>query len=156
MIELRINGSWVEFDGDPGATLVTVLRDRLGLKGTKLGCAIGYCGACTVLVDGMPGHACCLFIGDLVHREVTTIEALREEPLGRAVIDSMTACGAVQCGYCSPGFVVSGTALLRENETPSHDEIREYLVGNMCRCTGYTKIVKAISSVGQTRGECGT
>jgi len=147
VIELCVNGARVEVDGDPGETLASVLRNRLALTGTRVGCAIGYCGACTVLVDGLPGHACCLFVGDMVDRDVTTIEALRNDPVGEAVIDAMVACGAIQCGYCSPGFVVSATALVREVGMPSEEEVREHLVGNMCRCTGYTKIVQAISRV---------
>jgi aerobic carbon-monoxide dehydrogenase small subunit len=143
-VTLKVNGEARSVDCSPTLTLAEVLRDHLGLTGTKLGCAVGYCGACTVLLDGRPVHACCMVAGDCEDAEITAIEGLRDDPVGAAVIDAMAEHGAVQCGFCSPGFVVSAVGLLRERARPSAEEVRAHLVGNICRCTGYHPIIKAV------------
>jgi carbon-monoxide dehydrogenase small subunit len=126
-------------------TLMTVLRDDLGLTGTKNGCDQGVCGSCTVLIDGAPARACLALAGALAGAEIVTIEGLAEgdalSPVQRAFLDA----GAIQCGFCMPGMIVQATALLRENPQPSEDEIRHAISGNLCRCSGYAKVIEAIS-----------
>jgi carbon-monoxide dehydrogenase small subunit len=148
-ITLTVNGEQRRLDCAPSAPLLEALREHLGLTGTKAGCEIGYCGACTVLLDGRAAHSCCIVAGDCEDAEITTIEGVAEDAVGEAVRDCMTSRGAVQCGYCTPGFVVSAVALLRERPRPDRDEVRAFLSGNMCRCTGYTKIVDAIVEAGE-------
>lgn len=168
-VAVSVNGRRRVIDCRPGDTLLEALRGPLGLTGTKSGCEIGYCGACTVLVDGAAAHSCCLLAATMDGREVTTIEgigALSEtaaEGRGSAVggrgdaeragdegLDPVQAAflgaGAVQCGYCTPGFVVSVKALLAENPSPSEDEIRRHLTGNICRCSGFAAIVRAVAA----------
>jgi carbon-monoxide dehydrogenase small subunit len=143
-IELTINGSEVRLTVDPRRTLLQVLRDDLELTGTKEGCGTGECGACTVLLDNEPVRSCLLLAVDADGREVTTIEGLSREgephPIQLAFVDA----GAVQCGFCTPGMVLASKALLDENPAPSEEEIRRALSGNLCRCTGYKKIVDAV------------
>ena len=168
-VAVSVNGRRRVIDCRPVDTLLEALRGLLGLTGTKSGCEIGYCGACTVLVDGAAAHSCCLLAATMDGREVTTIEgigALSEtaaESRGSAVggredaeragddgLDPVQAAfletGAVQCGYCTPGFVVSVKALLAENPSPSEAEIRRYLTGNICRCSGFAAIVRAVAA----------
>ena len=139
MPELRLNGGRYEVNGPVGTTLAEALRDELGFTGTKVACAEGHCGACTVLVDGTSVLSCIT----LVHRvsgEVTTIEGLRDHPLVAAFVRA----DAVQCGFCTPGQVVSAAALVGENPEPTTDEIRHAMAGNICRCGTYPKIEEAI------------
>ena len=125
-------------------TLLDVLRDDLGLMGTKEGCGVGMCGACTVLVDGKPLSSCLLLAEQVAGKEILTIEGLGSaeslHPVQRAFLDE----GAFQCAYCTPGFVLTTVALLAENPTPSDEEIREYLSGNLCRCGSYQNILQAV------------
>jgi aerobic-type carbon monoxide dehydrogenase small subunit (CoxS/CutS family) len=141
LTELRINGGTYEVDGEVGRSLAETLREDLGLTGTKVACNEGHCGACTVLVDGVPTLSCIT----LVHRvegEVTTIEGLREHPL----VDSFVRADALQCGFCTPGQIVSAAALVEASPEPSRDEIRHAMAGNLCRCGAYPKIEEAIVS----------
>ena len=144
-VTVSVNGQRQAIDCRPGDTLLEALRGHLGLTGTKSGCEIGYCGACTVLVDGTVAHACCLLAATMDGREVTTIEGIGDEELDPVQV-AFLETGAVQCGYCTPGFVVSVKALLAENPTPSEDEIRRYLTGNICRCSGSAAIVRAVAA----------
>ena len=144
-ITTTVNGT--EHDVDdvwPGESLLYVLRERMGLPGAKNACEQGECGSCTVYLDGEPVCACLVAAGQAIGREVTTVEGLadgdRLHPVQEAFIDA----GAVQCGFCTPGFVVAAAQLLEENPQPSYDEIREALAGNLCRCTGYEKILDAV------------
>jgi len=143
---MNVNGKDVTLEIEPDELLVEVLRDRLGLTGTKVGCEEGECGACTVLLDGKAVVSCLLPAMKAQGRKVETVEGLAAEgklhPLQQAFID----CGAVQCGYCTPGMLMSAKALLDENPSPSEEEIREAISGNLCRCTGYRKIVEAIKA----------
>jgi aerobic-type carbon monoxide dehydrogenase small subunit (CoxS/CutS family) len=140
---LNVNGSKYEVETD-ARTLLDVLRDDLGLMGTKEGCGVGMCGACTVLVGGKPLSSCLVLAEQVVGKEILTIEGLgRAEnlhPVQQAFLDE----GAFQCAYCTPGFVLSTVALLAENPSPSDEEIREYLSGNLCRCGSYQNIIHAV------------
>jgi aerobic-type carbon monoxide dehydrogenase small subunit (CoxS/CutS family) len=138
---LRVNGQDYEVDVTVGTSLATVLRDELGLTGTKIGCNEGQCGACTVQVDGVPVLSC-LTLVHAVHGEVTTIEGLREHPLVAAFVRE----DAVQCGFCTPGQIVSAAALVAANPEPGTEEIRHAMSGNLCRCGTYPKIERAIAS----------
>jgi len=144
-IELIVNGIKREIVVSPNELLLNVLRDRLGLIGTKYGCGIGECGACTVLVDGESVLACLTLAIGLDGSEIVTIEGI-SQPDGRLhpVQESFLENGAVQCGFCTPGMIVMAKALLDENPNPSEREVRDHIRGNICRCTGYTQIVKAI------------
>jgi aerobic-type carbon monoxide dehydrogenase small subunit (CoxS/CutS family) len=142
--ELRINGKTVRVDADRDRPLLGVLRDDLGLTGSKYGCGEGRCGACTVLIDGQPARSCITKLGAVAAREVTTIEGLevggKLHPLQQAFLDA----GAMQCAYCTSGMIVAGAALLRQNPDPSRQEIVEYMDGNICRCGTYPRIIAAI------------
>lgn len=146
VISLIINGDEVDAIVKDNLTLLDFLRDQLGLTGTKKGCEQGECGACTVLLDGLPVNSCCTLAVECNGREVTTIEGLARggqlTPLQRQFIDKW----ALQCGYCTPGMIMSATALLNHNPHPTELEIREAIEGNLCRCTGYAKIVEAIQA----------
>jgi aerobic-type carbon monoxide dehydrogenase small subunit (CoxS/CutS family) len=141
LTELRVNGGTYQVDGEVGRSLAETLREDLGLTGTKIACNEGHCGACTVLVDGVPTLSCIT----LVHRvegDVTTIEGLREHPL----VDSFVRADALQCGFCTPGQIVSAAALVEESPAPTREEIRHAMAGNLCRCGAYPKIEEAIVS----------
>jgi aerobic-type carbon monoxide dehydrogenase small subunit (CoxS/CutS family) len=138
--ELRINGGSFEIDAPVTASLADVLRDEIGLTGTKIACNEGHCGACTVLVDGAPVLSCITLAARVEGREVTTIEGLREHPMVGAFVRS----DAVQCGYCTPGQIVSAVALVESSPEPSSEEIRHRMAGNLCRCGTYPKIEEAI------------
>jgi len=145
-VRFVVNNQSVEVMACPSARLLDVLREELDLTGTKEGCGQGECGACTVLLEGEAVNACLILVGQVEGKRVETIEGLATgnslHPLQQAFIDE----GAVQCGYCTPGMVLAAKALLAENPTPSEAEIRVAIAGNLCRCTGYTKIIKAIQS----------
>jgi aerobic-type carbon monoxide dehydrogenase small subunit (CoxS/CutS family) len=142
-IELTVNGDLYRREVTPDATLLDVLRDDLGLTGTKWGCKTGDCGACTVLVDGEPVTSCIQLARQVEGRELTTIEGLDAESGLSDVQEAFVRNGAAQCGFCTPGMVLSIEALLRVSPSPDEAEIREALAGNLCRCTGYNKIVDA-------------
>ena len=143
-IKLTVNGTVHDIEVEPRKTLLAVLRDQLALTGTKEGCSTGDCGACTVLLDGQPVTSCLVLAASADGREITTIEGLAEDgrlhPVQQAFID----VGGLQCGFCTPGMIMSAVALLRDNPSPTDTEIRSALAGNLCRCTGYTKILEAI------------
>ncbi|MBD0290010.1 MAG: (2Fe-2S)-binding protein [Thermoleophilia bacterium] len=143
MPELVVNGARHVLDVPDERTLAEALRDDLGLTGTKVACAEGHCGACTVLLDGDAVLSCLTLASAVGEREVTTIEGLRDH----ALVDAFVAADALQCGFCTPGQIVSAAALLREAPTPSRDEIRHRMAGNLCRCGTYPKIEEAIVSV---------
>ncbi len=143
-LTLHINGEVHEVLAEPHRTLLDVLRTDLGLTGTKENCLEAECGVCTVLLDGMAVNSCILLAGECSGREITTIEGLERDgelhPLQQAFIDH----GAVQCGYCIPGMILSAKAYLDESPTPTEAGVREALAGNLCRCTGYQKIAEAV------------
>ncbi|MCD6480390.1 (2Fe-2S)-binding protein [Candidatus Bathyarchaeota archaeon] len=143
-IRFKLNGREIEAEVEPNTLLLNLLREHLHLTGAKYGCGIGECGACTVLLDGEPILSCLTLAVEVDGREITTIEGLARDgelhPLQRAFLEE----GAVQCGFCTPGMILTAKALLDENPNPSEEEIREYLKGNLCRCTGYVNIVKAV------------
>jgi len=143
-IEMTINGRQYNLEVEPRKTLLAVLRDQLLLTGTKEGCSTGDCGACTVLLDGQPVTSCLMLAVEADGRGVTTIEGIASDGELHPVQQALVEVGGMQCGFCTPGFVLSAVALLRENPKPSGDEIRRALAGNLCRCTGYTKIVEGV------------
>ena len=150
LIALQVNGNEYEIAVHANRTLFEVLREDLRLTGTKEGCDDGVCGTCTVLLDGVPVGSCLCLAVEAQGKEVTTIEGLAEgdqlHPLQRAFVDH----GAIQCGYCSPGMILTAKALLDKNPAPTEPDIKLAISGNFCRCTGYNKIVKAIKIAGQT------
>jgi len=148
-VRLVVNGEERVIDVEPAATLVEALRERLGLTGTKIGCGHGECGACTVLLDGQPVNSCLVFAAQCEGREVVTIEGLASSGEFDRLRDAFVESGAVQCGYCTPGVVMSAYALLSSNPRPSRDEIREAISGNLCRCTGYVKIIEAVAKAAE-------
>lgn len=151
-IELDVNGDRLETAAPDHWTLLEVLRYKLGLTGSKQGCDKGDCGACTVLVDGEPVLACLTLAAQAVGKEITTIEGLRPMHLKAGGIgadpvqDAFDRCGALQCGFCQPGMMLSARALLAENPTPDRVAIQKALSGNLCRCTGYTQILEAVET----------
>lgn len=149
---LRVNGRPLEIPDVPGPErLLDTLRWRLGLRGTKEGCRSGACGACTVLLDGRPTLSCLLLAREAEGSEVVTIEGVSDDPLGRQVQKAFREAGALQCGYCTPGFVMALTGLLKEEGTAAPvDRLLAGLAGNLCRCTGYRAIVRAVESVRET------
>src|SRR5512135_1799169 len=151
-LEFVLNGHLASIDAPADASLLTVLRDYLGMTGTKEGCGIGECGACSVLLDGVLVNSCLTLAAQASGRQVVTIEGVRgpdggPNDLQQAFIDH----GAVQCGYCTPGMVLAGEALLAANPNPTRPEIREAIAGNLCRCTGYKQIVDAIEVAAKHR-----
>ncbi len=143
-ILLHVNGEEHRIDVEPGATLLEVLRDRLGLKGTKRGCDVGQCGACTVLVNGKAVLSCLMLAVSADGKEVTTIEGLEKEGTLHPIQEAFVSEGAVQCGFCTPGMILSAKGLLDQEPDPTEENIREALSGNLCRCTGYEKVVQAV------------
>ncbi len=153
-IRFELNGNEVTVEIEDHWTLLHLLREELGLTGTKEGCGVGECGACTVLVDGMAVNSCIFLAAEAQGRKVTTIEGLaspdgRLHPIQEAFIEH----GAIQCGFCSPGMILSAKALLDETPRPDEDDIREAIAGNICRCTGYVQIIEAIAAAGRGPAE---
>jgi carbon-monoxide dehydrogenase small subunit len=151
-IRFTLNGESIEVDAPAESTLLALLRDHFGLTGAKPGCEIGECGACAVILDGRVVNACLLLAPQVDGREVTTIEGIRgpeggPDDLQQAFLEH----GAVQCGYCTPGMVMAGEALLADNPAPTREEIRAAISGNLCRCTGYQQIVDAIEATAARR-----
>lgn len=144
IIELFINDESVEVAVEPRETLVEVLRDHMGLTGTKEGCGTGECGSCTVLIEGKPILSCLTPAVECHKQDIVTIEGIGDEnglsPVQQAFVD----CGAIQCGFCTPGMVLSSEVLLKENPNPQEKDIFKALEGNLCRCTGYNKIIEAV------------
>ena len=155
-IELIVNGDRYEVAVEPNRMLVDVLREDLGLTGTKIGCAQGDCGACTVLMDGVSISSCLTLAVEAHQRDITTIEGLATSPQElHPIQESFVQHGAVQCGYCTPGMVMSAKHLLDNNPKPNEEEIRQGLSGNLCRCTGYNKIVEAIGAAADKMASSG-
>ncbi|MCC6033802.1 MAG: (2Fe-2S)-binding protein [Desulfurococcaceae archaeon] len=150
-ITFKVNGEPVTMDVKPNELLINVLRDKLKLTGTKYVCGIGECGACTVLLDGEPILSCLTLAVDVNGREVTTIEGISKGDELSEVQEAFVEEGAIQCGYCIPGFIIMGEYLLRIKQKPTEDEIKEYLRGNLCRCTGYVNIIKAIKKASELK-----
>ena len=144
IIELSVNGESSEFSVEPQETLLEVLRDHMGLTGTKEGCGTGECGSCTVLIGGKPILSCLTLAVECHKQDILTIEGIAEgnslSPVQQAFID----CGAIQCGFCTPGMVLSSEVLLKEKPNPQEKDIYKALEGNLCRCTGYNKIIEAV------------
>ncbi len=150
-IRLKVNGDVYELSVDPNELLIDVIRNRLDLTGTKEGCGAGDCGACTVIIDGKSVNSCLMLAIEADGRDILTIEGIAKDgkldPIQKAFIDE----GAIQCGFCTPGMVLSAKALLDENPHPSDEEIKKSISGNICRCTGYQKIVRAIQEASRKR-----
>lgn len=148
---LHVNGSPQTIDAEPQRTLLSVLRDDLGLTGAKYGCGEGRCGACTVLIDGHPARSCVTRVSAVADKQIATIEGLANgdslHPVQQAFLDQ----GALQCGYCTPGMILSAVALLDERPDPSRNDIVRHMVGNVCRCGTYARIVAAIEQAAKSR-----
>ncbi len=140
MSDLIVNGQRYALDAQVGRSLASVLREDIGLIGTKIACNEGHCGACTVLLDGVPTLSCITLVHTVGEREVTTIEGLRDHPL----VESFVRADALQCGFCTPGQIVSASALVEANPHPSREEVRHAMAGNICRCGAYSKIEEAV------------
>ena len=140
MLELHVNADAYELDVPVGRSLAEVLREDLGLTGTKIACGEGHCGACTVLVGGVPVLSCITLVHTVAEREVTTIEGLGDHPL----VDSFVRADALQCGFCTPGQIVSAAALVEASPHPTREEVRHAMSGNLCRCGAYRKIEEAV------------
>jgi aerobic-type carbon monoxide dehydrogenase small subunit (CoxS/CutS family) len=147
VVELVVNGERFAVDAPVGRSLADALREQVGMTGTKIACNEGHCGACTVQLDGVPVLSCITLLHTVGEREVTTIEGLREHPL----VDAFVEADALQCGFCTPGQIVSAAALLAANPRPTREEIRHGMSGNLCRCGAYPKIEQAIASIGDGR-----
>ncbi len=143
-INLTVNGEPYRLSVPSHWTLLRVLREQLALTGTKNGCEAGECGACTVLMNGEPVNACLVLAPEADGAEIVTIEGLSEDGRLAPIQEAFVETGAIQCGFCTPGALIASHALLNRNANPSEEEIREALVGNLCRCTGYLRMVKAI------------
>jgi carbon-monoxide dehydrogenase small subunit len=152
LVEIVLNVNKINYKVavEPQRTLVEVLRDTLGLTGTKKSCSEGECGACTVLMDGKPAASCLVLALDAQGKEITTIEGLSEGEKLHPIQEAFVKHAAIQCGFCTPGMVLSAKALLDENPKPTATEVRKGISGNLCRCTGYQQIVDAILAASQT------
>lgn len=144
MVKFILNGQQVEFHGSKTIRLLDVLRNEFSLTGPKEGCGEGECGACSVLIDGKLVNSCIVAIGSLEGANIVTIEGLRDTEHFRILEQAFSKAGAVQCGFCTPGMIMAAEALLTSNPTPTIEEIREGISGNLCRCTGYNMIVEAV------------
>lgn len=145
-INVRVNGVMEEVVVPSNMTLMRMLRESLALTGTKNGCSAGECGACTVLINGEPVNSCMMLAVECDGAEITTVEGLAHDNQLDPIQEAMIQEGGVQCGFCTPGILISARALLDRNPDPSEDEIREALVGNLCRCTGYVRIVESVKA----------
>lgn len=145
----KVNGKQIEMEISPELRLIDFLRDILGLTGTKEGCGEGECGACTVIVDGEVMDSCLLLVPQVNGKEIITIEGLDQDKEIHPIQQAFLARGAVQCGYCTPGMILAAKALLDKNSQPSKDEIAIALSGNICRCTGYAKILEAVEDAAE-------
>ncbi len=151
-IALKINGDTYEVLISPNQTLLEVLRDKLGLMGTKRGCDLGACGSCSVLLDGEVALSCLLLAADAVGKDIVTIEGLSEgsdlHPLQKSFVET----GGLQCGFCTPDIIMTAKAILNEEPEPSEESIKKKMAGNLCRCTGYKKVVEAVMSASHGTG----
>ena len=154
-ISVTVNGGKEYLDVPSNMTLLQMLREKLALTGTKNGCAAGECGACTVLVDGESVNSCMMLAVEADGCEVTTVEGLADEAQLSTLQEAFVEHNAVQCGFCTPGVLISAQALLDRNPHPTENEIREALVGNLCRCTGYLRIVQAVQTAAKDAPETG-
>ncbi len=152
-IEFTVNGHKRCLEVCPSMRLLDLLRDRLGLTGTKEGCGEGECGACTVIMDGMAVNSCLALASQVDGREIITVESLARDGELDLLQQKFIQAGAVQCGFCTPGMLMSAKALLLKNSHPTEAEIRQALAGNLCRCTGYSKIVEAVKSAAERSAE---
>ena len=150
MIELNVNGKALSVDADPSTPLLWALRDNLGLTGTKFGCGLAACGACTVHIDGQPKRACVTPISSVAGARITTIEAIESDRIGNAVQDAWVRNDVVQCGYCQSGQVMAATALLRDKRNPSDRDIEQAMSGILCRCGTYARIRAAIKDAAKS------
>jgi len=154
LIKLKINEKNYEFRIEPNILLLDLIREQAGLTGTKRGCDTGECGACTVLINGVPVNSCLVLAIETDGKEITTIEGLSNNGKIYSIQEAFVEEGAVQCGFCTPGMILSSKALLDNNPNPTEEEIKKAIAGNLCRCTGYSKIIKAIMSAARKmRGE---
>lgn len=144
LLRLTVNSEEYQVAASPTHTLLEVLREELDLTGVKHGCELGHCGACAVLVDGAPMLSCLMLAVEAQDNAITTVEGLAQDNTLHPLQQAFAERGAAQCGYCTPGFLISGVALLESNTQPTRADIREALAGNLCRCTGYTKIIEAV------------
>ena len=151
-IQLRVNGYLYQVDVKPRRLLVDLLRDDLGLKGTKKGCDSGDCGACSVILDGKIVNSCLVLAVDAKEKDILTIEGLAKGDELHPLQEAFVRYGAVQCGYCSPGMILTAKVLLDKNPRPTEEEVKRAMDGNLCRCTGYVKIIEAILSVAREDG----
>jgi len=152
VLTLKVNGETHTVETYPNRTLLEVLREELSLTGAKEGCGEGACGACTVLLDGYPARSCITLAIDAERREITTIEGLAEDGLLHPLQEAFVDHHAIQCGFCSSGMILTAKGFLDNNPHPTEDQIKLALSGNVCRCTGYTKIIEAVKSVAGDRG----
>ncbi|CEH34584.1 (2Fe-2S)-binding protein [Romboutsia lituseburensis] len=148
-INLNINNTLYNVSINENDRLIDVLRDKLKLTGTKEGCGEGECGACSVIIDGEIVNSCLVMAFQVQDKKITTIEGVKDEYLKQSFID----VGAVQCGFCTPGMILSGKVILDQNQNPTKEQIRESISGNLCRCTGYNKIIDAIYNASKIRGD---
>jgi len=149
-VKLQVNGESMALDVNPSETLLETLRDRLELTGAKEGCGLGACGSCTVLLNGLPTRSCIVLTAELDGAEVSTIEGLADGTKLDPVQESFMEKGAVQCGFCTPGMILTAKGLLDRNPRPTHEEVIRTMSSNLCRCTGYKKIVEAVEAVSST------
>jgi carbon-monoxide dehydrogenase small subunit len=152
LIQLRVNGELYEVAVHPHWTLLEVLREELDLTGAKKGCDAGDCGGCTVILDGKPVVSCLTLAVEADGRDILTIEGLAQNGQLHPIQNAFVEHGAIQCGFCTPGMIMSAKALLDENPNPTEEEVRRAIAGNLCRCTGYVKIVEAILAASQGGG----
>jgi len=152
-VQAEINGEEIEFLCEPRQSLLEVLRETLGLTGTKEGCNNGNCGACNVILDGALVNSCLVLAVEIQGRRLTTIEGIATARGLVPLQEKFIAHAALQCGFCTPGFIVAAKALLDQNPTPSEGEVRQWLSGNLCRCTGYDRIVRAVMDAAQAQEE---
>jgi len=143
-IKFKLNGKEVNIETEPNRRLLDLLREDLGLTGTKEGCGIGECGACTVLLNGKAVNSCLILAPQVNGAEITTVEGLAENGKLNLLQENFLKHGAVQCGFCTSGMLMSASALLKENPTPSEENVKETIAGNLCRCTGYKQIIEAV------------
>lgn len=151
-IKFTLNGKTVELTTRTNRRLLDVLREDFGLTGTKEGCSIGECGACTVLLDNKAVNSCLVLVGQVHGSNIITVEGLAKDGILHPLQENFLKYGAVQCGFCTPGMLISAYALLNENPQPSEEEIKEAIAGNLCRCTGYKQIIEAIQQTTRSVG----